>query len=141
MAVTPNSVVTPQALNTSAKVFTEANAATKQNLVTTGANGTLIRSVTVATNNSADRQLNLFYYTGTTATLLASVTVPDLSGSDGGTNPVKNALNTTDFPGLPLDANENPYLWVAAGHSIQAAFDANMAAGKTANVNTLAEDL
>jgi hypothetical protein len=140
MAVAPNSVVTPQAVQNGSNQFSDANGTVLQTLITAGANGTFIRALTVATDNTANRRFELWINNGSVDRLFGSVTVLALAGSDG-IVPIKNVLNSTDFPGLPTDALGNPFFFLKNGWLLKAKCDANMAAGKLLNSWPFAEDL
>lgn len=73
-----------------------------QDLVVAGANGSRINSISVVSDDTADVVLMFYYYDGTTAFLIGSVTIPTLSGTDGAA-PAVSALNITDMPFLGDD--------------------------------------
>ena len=85
-----------------------------------------VEALNVSTDNTADRIVKFYLYSGSTAFLLGSVTVPDLSGTNGSTDPRINALTTLGVAG----ADGVPTIWVPAGCKLQASLDAALASGK-----------
>jgi hypothetical protein len=94
-----------------------------------GTSALRIDELNISTNNSADRVVSFWLYgvsDSTNADLIGSVTVPDLSGSNGATDPrvaVLPRLGTVGADGVPC-------LWVEAGKKLQASVDAAIAADK-----------
>lgn len=95
-----------------------------------GSIGRKIESLIVTTTNSADRVITFYMYSGSTAFRMGSITVPDLSGSDGVTNPRINALTTLGTAG----ADGVPCVWVPAGCKLQCGLDSALAADKVLDV-------
>lgn len=140
MAVTPNSVVTPQAINTSFMSFVNADGTTVKDLFTAGANGAILNSLVAQSTDGTTRNLKLYYYDGTTAWPLGTVNIAVSSGNTGAIAST-NLLSTTLIPGLPLDQNGNPFIKLEATHKIQGSV--LVAVTAAAQVTTLAfgEDL
>ena len=88
-----------------------------------------IEALNISTNNSADRIVSFWIYGvsgATNADLLGSVTVADLSGSNGTTDPRVPVMPRIGTPG----ADGVPCLWIAAGKKLQASVDAAIDANK-----------
>lgn len=85
-----------------------------------------IEALTICTDNTADRVYKFWYYDGSVAHLLGSVTVPDLSGTNGVTDPRVNVLSTTGVAG----PDGVPCMWVGAGKKLQVSLDSALATGK-----------
>lgn len=93
-----------------------------------GSKGLKVELLGVTTDNTADRVLKLWMYDGTTAHLLGSVAIPDLSGTNGATDPRVNCLAIPNLAAAGADGV--PCLWVPAGCKLQASLDAALATGK-----------
>ena len=89
-----------------------------------------VESLTITTTNTADRIAKFYLYSGTTSFLLGSVTVPDLSGTNGPTDPRINVLSTLGTAG----ADGVPCVWIAAGKKLQARLDSALAADKVLDI-------
>ena len=102
-----------------------ADGTTLQDLVTAGANGSRINSISVVSDDTAAVVLEFYYYDGTTAFLIGSVSIPTLSGTDGSA-PAVSALNLTDMPFLGDDLS----YYLAGTDKIQVAAVAAVTAAK-----------
>ena len=89
-----------------------------------------IESLSIVTTNSADRIVSFYIYSGTTSFLIGSVNVPDLSGTNGSTDPRINVLSTLGVAG----ADGVSCLWIAAGKKLQASLDSALASDKVLNI-------
>lgn len=87
-------------------------------------------SLSITTTNSADRIVTVYLYAGTTSFRLGSVNVPDLSGTNGSTDPRINILSTLGIAG----ADGVPCIWVSAGNKLQISLDSALAADKVLDV-------
>lgn len=92
----------PDTIKTSDLFIEPADTTTLQDLVTAGADGARVSSISCTSDDTAAMIVQLWHYDGTTAHLLGSVSVPTLSGTDG-TNPSVSILNQTDMPFLGDD--------------------------------------
>jgi len=95
-----------------------------------------IDALAITTDNTADRVATFYLLSGATAYRLGSVTVPDLSGSDGATNPRVNVLTTLGTAG----ADGVPCLWIPAGCKLQVGLDSAVAADKVLDIIGRAQD-
>lgn len=91
-----------------------------------GTSGVKIESLSITTDNSADRIAKLYIYDGSTSQLLGSVNVPDLSGTNGSTDPRINVLATLGVAG----ADGVLCIWIPAGKKLQISLDSALASGK-----------
>lgn len=87
-------------------------------------------SLTITTDNTADRIATFYLYSGTTSFRIGSCTVADLSGSNGTTDPRINVLSTLGVAG----ADGVPCIWVSAGNKLQVGLDAALASAKVLDV-------
>ena len=88
-----------------------ADGTNPKTVVTPGTNGSKVTSLTVASNDTASRTFNIFITRSAANYLIGSVTVPAGSGNDGST-PSVNALTSALIPGLPVDNDGQPYLFL-----------------------------
>lgn len=87
-------------------------------------------SLTITTDNSADRIVTFYIYSGTTSFRLGSCSVPDLSGTNGTTDPRINVLSTLGVAG----PDGVPCVWVSAGNKLQIGLDAALATNKVLDI-------
>lgn len=95
-----------------------------------GTVGVKFEALAITTDNSADRVATFYLYSGSTAFRLGSVNVPDLSGSNGSTDPRINVLSTLGTAG----ADGVPCVWIGAGSKLQVGLDSALAANKVMDV-------
>ena len=95
-----------------------------------GAAAVKFDSLSITTTNSADRIATFYLYAGTTSFRIGSVNVPDLSGTNGSTDPRINILSTLGVAG----ADGVPCIWVSAGNKLQVSLDSALAADKVLDV-------
>lgn len=149
-AVTPNSAVMPQAPNTKATTFVQGTdaAGTYKTVYTGGTNGSKIIGIYVTTNDgSAAHLVTIQYSTSTSAHCGtnscfggAAVTVPTSSGFANGA-PSVNMLNPANWPGLPVDASGNPYLFLpTSSTTLEATFATALTSSDVINVVVIAAD-
>jgi hypothetical protein len=96
-----------------------ADTSSLKTIATGGANGTKINAINVASTDTSDRVVQFGIYVGSTLFILGTKTIPLASGTTAGT-PSVALLNLTDLPGLPVDSDGNPYLFLSdASSSLQ----------------------
>lgn len=95
-----------------------------------GTSAVKVESLVMTTTNTADRIVSFYLYSGTTSFLLGSLNIPDLSGTNGSTDPRINVLSTLGVAG----ADGVLCIWVPAGKKLQASLDSALAADKVLNV-------
>ena len=85
-----------------------------------------IESLSIATDNSADRIAKFYLHDGSVSQLIGSVNVPDLSGTNGTTDPRVNVLAT-----LGVASSDGVLcIWVPPACKLQASLDSALASGK-----------
>ena len=142
-AVTPNSVVTPQALQNGSptNALTNANGTTAVTIFTAGANGSVVRGLNVYSTDTATGSMTLNLVISGTSYPLVTTTIPIQAGSVTGTPPV-NLLSSAICPSLPKDAYANPVLQLASGASLTVSMAVAPTAAKVFTVVPVnAEDL
>lgn len=129
MSVTPTFVTTPKF---GIVQFLNADSAnTKKSLLTAGANGSKVTSVTVASTDTVDRIAQVWLTRSATNYLLVSRNIPAGSGSDG-------TLVSLDimglWEGLPYDSNGLPYLLLESGDVLKASLTTQVTAAKEVDI-------
>ena len=89
-----------------------------------------VESLVITTTNSADRIALFYLLVGAVSYLIGSLTVPDLSGTNGATDA---RINVTARLGI-AGADGVPCIWVPAGAKLQASMDAALAADKVLDI-------
>jgi hypothetical protein len=96
-----------------------ADASNLKTVVTGAPNGSKVNSLTLASDDTAAREVQLGVTQNAGAFFpLGTVSVPITAGTVAAT-PAVNALNRTACPGLPLDSDGNPYLLLESGDTLQ----------------------
>ena len=141
MAVTVNSIVTPQAIGgaNTGVTFQNADSTNKKTVYTAGANGSIVTGLSGVTTDTSANNVALWVYDGSTSWQLGCIRVAAASGNDGATNAV-NLLNQTAIPALKLDAAGNPILELKASAVLQASVLVAVTSGKTLTLTPTAED-
>jgi hypothetical protein len=125
--------VTPQS-------WTNADSAnTKKTVVTAGTNGTKVVGMTATSTDTSTRVAQVWLTRSATSYLLASVSIPAASGSDGTTVGI-NLMGTTLWPGLPVDNDGQVYLWLQSGDTLKVSFTAQVTSAKEIDVMALSAD-
>ena len=110
--------------------ITNAIGTTVTTLATGGANGSIVESLNVASNDATlAHTFQVYLNNGTTAMLLGSVNIPISAGNVTGT-PAIDILRSGALPGLPVDANGNYVLYVPNGWTLQVAVTAAVTAAE-----------
>lgn len=140
MAVTATPVFVQNPKITPA-AFTNADSAnTKKTIVTAGSNGSKVTAVTVSSTETANaRVVQLWLTRSATSYLLASASVAVNSGFDG-TVAAVNLLASYIWPGLPVDADGQPYIFLESGDTLQASITTQVAAGKEVDIVSVSGD-
>lgn len=95
-----------------------------------GAAAIKVEVLRIITNNTADRIVTFYIYSGSTSYKYGSVTVPDLSGTNGLTDPTVDVIARLGSAG----ADGVPCIWILAGCKLQASLDSALAADKTMDI-------
>jgi hypothetical protein len=117
MAVTANSIITAQAANRGHVQIANADAQAQKTVYTAGANGSLLRGLLLQSTDTSGRDVQISITNSGTSYPLGTVTVPAGAGNSGSV-PSVNALNSAQLPGLPLDTNGNPTLFLVSGDTL-----------------------
>jgi hypothetical protein len=110
-------------------------AAATKDIFVAGSNGSRVSGISVCSTDTSDRDFHLYYYDGSTAYLLGTLTVP-LGAGNTGTVPALNLLSLSNIPGLNPDGS----ITLKTGEKLQAANVATITAAKTVTVVALGGD-
>jgi hypothetical protein len=110
-----------------------ADASAKKTVVTAGANGTKLVSLTAASDDTVARVVQVILTRSATDHILASASVPAASGTDGTTAAV-NLINSTILPGLPVDNDGQRYLFLESGDTLAVKSTTTVSVAKTVSV-------
>lgn len=142
-AVTANSQITPQTPNEGHVQFLQGTdvAGTYKTLYTGGANGSVCTAIWADTNDpSAAHLVTVQLVVSSTSYGGVAVNVPVNSGFAAGVPPVQ-FMNTTVWPGLAVDGNNNSYFYLAsASDIIKATFATALTSTDLINVHILCGD-
>lgn len=110
----------PQTVKNYVAQILPADASTKKTLVTGATNGTKIEALTIASTDTAARDVSLYMTISAVDYLLATVSIPANSGNTNAL-PAIDAIRSAQWPGLSYDANGNKILYVASGSVLKIA--------------------
>jgi hypothetical protein len=111
MAVAPNSVVTPQAINTSAHVVAAGDQTAPALLKAASTNGDIIYKVLVYPG-AGNREFGLYLYDGANSRQIALIDI--ILDATADVIPIDVLANLP----LPLDSNGNKVLYLAPSYSL-----------------------
>lgn len=137
MAATPALI---GAINNGRVQFVAADTTTKKTLVTAGASGTKVVSIGAATDETANRDVQLFRFVGGVSYLIGTVQVP-LGAGNTNAVPSVDLMNAVAMPHLPTDNDGQHYLLLGAGEVLQVAMAATVTAAKTVHISAQGGDL
>lgn len=88
-------------------------------LLTAGAEGTIVKTITIASNDTSARNIAIYYSgdSGSTKYLLATIPVPASSGFNSTSSNV-DVLASAVFNGLPVDQSGRPVILLGASQEI-----------------------
>lgn len=145
-AVTANSIVTAQTPNRGIVQFLQGTdtAGTYKTLYTAGANGSVCKAIWENNNDaSATHLITIQVVNSTVKYGGVSFTTTSNEGFASGTNPFavfSNPGKAGVWPGLPTDQNNNQYLFLANGDTLQATFATALTASDLINLGSTCSD-
>lgn len=141
-APTANSIITPQTPTRGIVQFLQGTdtAGTYKTLYTAGSNGSRCNALW-STNNDPSATHLLTVQIVNTAVKYGGVSITT-AVNQGFANAVApmNLLSPTNWPGLPLDTAQNPYLQLASGDTLQATFATALTASDVVNIVASCQD-
>jgi hypothetical protein len=137
--VTANSIVTAQTPRAYKAQITTASGTLPVSLVAGGANGTKVISIICSNTDTSGYNLTFSVLRSSSSYVLGTVAVAASAGSLAGSPPV-SVLNQTNVPGIPLDSDGNPYLFLESTDTLQMANGSSIGAGKAISCHTVAAD-
>lgn len=145
MAVTANSLVTPQTPKITPQNFVQGTdaAGTYKTIYTAGSNGSKIVGINVTTDDgSATHVLTLALTRSATDYTIGAYTLPVSAGSDGSTAGVNLLLGgpNTLINALPSDNDGQRYLFLESGDTLRLTFATALTSAKRINVVTIGAD-
>lgn len=145
MAVTPNSIVTPQTPKITPQNFVQGTdaAGTYKTIHTAGSNGSKVTGINVVTDDgSASHVLTLALTRSAVNYGIGSYTLPVNSGTDGSTAGVNLLAGgpSSLVAGLPIDNDGQAYLYLESGDTLRMTFATALTSAKRIDVVTIASD-
>ena len=128
-----------QTITTGVQQVLPADTTTLKTLITAGAQGSRVFSIVVASTDTTTRDLQLWLTRSATNYLIGTVNIP-LSAGNINSAPSISILNNTQMPGLPLDANGNPYIDLKASDMLAIATTTTVTAAKAINATAVCGD-
>lgn len=122
-----------QTLKLSGTKITDADTTTLKTLYTAGTEGDIVKSITLVSNDTAAKVVDLYVNDGTTDFLLVSTNVPITSGTTGAIAGI-DLLGSTLLPGSILDSTGKRVLLLPATYTLKVAVQATVTATKVITV-------
>lgn len=117
MAVTSTPIY-PQVNSSGFLSIGNADASTQKTIYVGGANGSQVTHVNVTNNDVTARDLQLSILIAGTNFIVSTVTIP-LSAGNTNAAPAIAFFRSTQIPGMSLDSNGNPFLYLPSGATLQ----------------------
>jgi hypothetical protein len=141
MALTPNSVVSPQTPSRGLVRFvgTTDGTATLKALYTAGTNGSKVLGIVGVNAGATAHNVTLMIVNGGTNYQGNVVNLGTQAGNNGTVTPVA-LMSASVWPGLPVDSNGNPYLELNSGDTLEAEYATAQATTETISLYCVAQD-
>jgi hypothetical protein len=139
MAVTATPAL-PQKPNNGKVQIANADAQAQKTVYTGGANGTKIAALVAQSTDTSARDVQISITNGGTSYPLGTVTVAIGAGNSGAVAS-QNMLVPSAIPGLPIDSDGNPYIFLAsASDTLTVSALTTVTAAKLITVTAIAAD-
>lgn len=141
-ATTPNSIVTAQTPNRGLVQFLQGtdSAGTYKTIYTAGANGSIVKGLFATSNDgSASHLVTCQIVNGGVKYGGVAGTVSINSGF-ANIAPQVNLMSPTNWVGLPLDSDGNPYFTLVSGDTLQCTYATALTSATLLNVVAVAAD-
>jgi len=125
--------------NSTCTFFQPADTTALKTIFTAGADDSIVKLLTVCSDDTASRIIQLWKTYGGYDYLLTTVTIPALSGFNG-TAPRISLLNPVNMPGITIDKDGNYILQMKGTHLLKAAVTTTVTTAKTITIEVLGED-
>lgn len=117
-----------------------ADTTTLKTVATGGANGTKISALMASSSDTAARDVTWGITTGAVFFPLGTVTIPITAGQIAAT-PAVNLFDLTKSPGLPIDSDGNPFIFLSsASDTLQAKSLVAVTAAKEIDLTAIGAD-
>ena len=141
-APTSNAPIFPTAVNRGIVQFLQGtdSAGTYKTIYTAGSNGSIIKALWATTNDASLAHLVTCQIVNTAVSYGGTaVSIPISSGFASGAPPV-NMMSFVNWPGLPLDSDGNPFLYLVSGDTLKCTFATGLTSSDVINLVAVASD-
>ena len=139
MAVSSTPVL-PQTPNRGLVQIANGDGQNQKTIYTGGANGSKIVGLIAVSSDTSARDVQISITSGGTSYPVGTVSVPSGSGNSSAASSV-NMFNTTAIPGIPIDSDGNPYLFLAsASDTLTASALSTVTSGKLITLVAITAD-
>jgi hypothetical protein len=133
------SLFLPVGANDQYVTIVPADTTTLKTLFTANINDSDVKTINVASDDSASRIVKLWITRLAVDYLLGAITIPALSGSDGTAVSI-DLINSTSIPSLPVDSAGKRYLPLQYGDVVKVSTTTTVTAAKTITFAALGQD-
>lgn len=122
MTTTPNSIITGQNAKTSAAQLVSGTLGPLA-VYTGGANGSKVFGLHISNTDTASETVTIDLFDGTKAYKMVTIATVIAAGNLNGT-PAQALMLSSVWPGLPVDGNLTPFIYVPSGWTLRATVSA-----------------
>src|SRR5262249_33998578 len=116
-----------------------AQTSANKTLVTAGTNGTKVTGITLCSDDTSARVVQIQITRSAVTILVGSVNVPTLAGTDGTTVGV-DGMSSTLIPGLPVDNDGQKYIFLGPGDALTIKSTTTVTVAKTISATAIHAD-
>jgi L-serine deaminase len=128
----------PQSINTDKQTIVNADAQTVKAVSAAGTNGSKVSMLQATSTDTTARDVILYITISATNYQLGQISLPITAGALNST-PTVNLLNSSQLQ-LPVDANGNPYIYLASGATLSVSAPVTITSAKTVTILATRED-
>lgn len=136
MVTTPTPIY-PQTLYNAVQTIAPADTTTVKALTTTQTNGLKVESIIVSSSDTSARDIILYMTISGVNYPLIQTQIPITAGLVNTTPPINllaGGLTPGSFPGLPIDGNGNPYIYLPTGATLSVSAPVTVTTAKQINI-------
>lgn len=142
-ATTPNSSVTPQTPKAAVMQFLQGTdvAGTYKTLYTGGTNGSIVKGIYITSNDPSAAHLVTCEYVSSAVNYGGfAINVPTTTPGYATAVPALAPMTAANWPGLPVDSDGNPYIYLNSSDTIKCTFATALTASDKINVVAVIAD-
>ncbi len=117
-----------------------ADASTLKTLYTAGSEGSVIRSILISSDDTANRIVQFWVYNGSTSYLVGAIQAPTLAGTNGVVKAMDALANTGVMLGYQPQPDARRTIELQAGYILKCSSTSTVTSGKTITITASGRD-